>query len=115
MLVRSLHTSDFRNLHEVAYKPHPRVNVIFGDNGQGKTTFLRTIVDSLKPLTGEARWGYGCDIGVYAQHVYTGLPENLTVLCIIAIGYPGEKSVPYKKEELHFDKVSYNRYGQKKP
>ena len=40
MLVRSLHTSDFRNLHEVAYKPHPRVNVIFGDNGQGKTNLL---------------------------------------------------------------------------
>ena len=43
-----------------------------------------------------------------------GLPENLTVHCIIAIGYPGEEMVPYKKDELRFDKVSYNRYGQKK-
>jgi nitroreductase len=43
-----------------------------------------------------------------------GLPENLTVECIIAIGYPGEQMVPYKKDELRFDKVSYNRYGQKK-
>ena len=43
-----------------------------------------------------------------------GLPKNLTVECIIAIGYPGEKMVPYKKDELRFDKVSYNRYGQKK-
>ena len=43
-----------------------------------------------------------------------GLPENLTVQCIIAIGYPGEKVIPYKKDELRFDKVSYNRYGQKK-
>ncbi len=43
-----------------------------------------------------------------------GLPDNLSVLCIIAIGYPGEETVPYKKEELRFDKVSYNRYGQKK-
>jgi nitroreductase len=42
-----------------------------------------------------------------------GLPENLTVQCIIAIGYPGEEMVPYKKDELRFDKVSYNRYGQK--
>jgi len=42
-----------------------------------------------------------------------GLPENLTVLCIIAIGYPGEETVPYKKDELPFDKVSYNRYGKK--
>lgn len=43
MLVRSLHTSDFRNLREVVYKPHPRVNVIFGDNGQGKTNLLESI------------------------------------------------------------------------
>jgi ATP-binding cassette subfamily F protein 3 len=53
---------------------------VVGDNGQGKTTFLRTVVDSLKPLSGDVRWGYGCDIGVYAQHVYTSLPQNQTVL-----------------------------------
>jgi nitroreductase len=45
---------------------------------------------------------------------FLGLPENLTVECIVAIGYSDEKAVPYKKDELHFDKVSYNRYGQKK-
>lgn len=53
---------------------------VVGDNGQGKTTFLRTIVDSLNPIAGEVRWGYGCQIGVYAQHVYTSLSENQTVL-----------------------------------
>ncbi len=53
---------------------------VVGDNGQGKTTFLRTIVDSLKPLAGDVRWGYGCQIGIYAQHVYTSLPEKQTVL-----------------------------------
>ena len=53
---------------------------ILGDNGQGKTTFLRTIVDSLKPLAGEVRWGHGCKLGVYAQHVYTSLPPKFTVI-----------------------------------
>ncbi|MBT4866870.1 MAG: ABC-F family ATP-binding cassette domain-containing protein [Planctomycetaceae bacterium] len=53
--------------------------VIVGDNGQGKTTFLRSVVDSLKPLAGNVRWGYHCDIGVYAQHVYTTLPPELSV------------------------------------
>ena len=53
---------------------------IVGDNGQGKTTFLRTIVDSLEPLSGEAKWGHGCNLGVYAQHVYTSLPEKQTVI-----------------------------------
>lgn len=52
---------------------------IVGDNGQGKTTFLRTVVDSLKPLAGDTKWGFGCDIGTYAQHVYTSLPEKQTV------------------------------------
>ena len=26
------------------------------------------------------RWGYGCEIGTYAQHVYTSLPRDQTVL-----------------------------------
>jgi ATP-binding cassette subfamily F protein 3 len=58
---------------------HGERAAIVGDNGQGKTTFLRTIVDSLKPVSGSIRWGHGCDLGVYAQHVYTSLPDNQTV------------------------------------
>ncbi|MEQ8208891.1 MAG: ABC-F family ATP-binding cassette domain-containing protein [Lacipirellulaceae bacterium] len=52
---------------------------IVGDNGQGKTTFLRTVCGSLDPKEGSLKWGYGCQIGVYAQHVYTTLRENDTV------------------------------------
>ncbi len=55
-----------------------RVAVV-GDNGQGKTTFLRTVAGSLEPLAGALKWGFGCDIGCYAQHVYTSLPEHYTV------------------------------------
>ena len=58
---------------------HAERTAIVGDNGQGKTTFLRTIVDSLQPLAGEVRWGHGCSIGIYAQHVYTSLPPKQTV------------------------------------
>jgi ATP-binding cassette, subfamily F, member 3 len=53
---------------------------IVGDNGQGKTTFLRSIVNSLPPLGGTLKWGYGVDIGTYAQHVYTSLPRDMRVL-----------------------------------
>jgi ATP-binding cassette subfamily F protein 3 len=53
---------------------------IVGDNGQGKTTFLRTLVGSLEPVAGDVKWGHGCEVGIYAQHVYTSLPEQLTVL-----------------------------------
>lgn len=62
---------------------------IVGDNGQGKTTFLRTIVDSLQPLSGEVRWGHGCSIGIYAQHVYTSLPPKQTVMEFLEDVAPG--------------------------
>ena len=53
---------------------------IVGDNGQGKTTFLRTLVGSLPPLAGDVKWGYGCEIGTYAQHVYASLDQGRTVI-----------------------------------
>ncbi len=68
---------------------HGSRTAIVGDNGQGKTTFLRTIVDSLTPLAGEVRWGHGCNIGIYAQHVYTSLPQNQTVLEYLENTAPG--------------------------
>jgi ATP-binding cassette, subfamily F, member 3 len=71
---------------------------VVGDNGQGKTTFLRTLVNSLKPLAGEIRWGHGCKIGVYAQHVYTSLPEKQTV-----IDYLREEAAFGKKEQEILD------------
>ena len=30
------------------------------------------------PVAGEVNWGYGCQVGVYAQHVYTTLPDRTT-------------------------------------
>ena len=69
---------------------------VVGDNGQGKTTFLRTVVDSLPPLAGEVRWGFGCRVGVYAQHVYTSLPENQTVLDYLRRQAAGSK----KEQEI---------------
>lgn len=41
------------------------------------------------------------------------LPKDFTILCLVAIGYPGETPAPYKKEDLCFDKVSYNCYGKR--
>ena len=59
---------------------HGQRAAVVGDNGQGKTTFLRTLVGSLKPLAGDVRWGHGCKVGVYAQHVYHALPDSQTVV-----------------------------------
>jgi len=39
------------------------------------------------------------------------IPKNLTVESIVAIGYPGEKKPPHRKEELQYKKVHYGLYG----
>ncbi|MDA8744464.1 ABC-F family ATP-binding cassette domain-containing protein [Rubripirellula amarantea] len=59
---------------------HGQRIAIVGDNGQGKTTLLRTLVHSLEPLAGSMKWGHNIEIGTYAQHVYTSLDERQTVI-----------------------------------
>lgn len=50
---------------------------VLGDNGQGKTTLLRTIVGNLPPKSGGYRWGTGLKVVSYAQHVFQQLhPED---------------------------------------
>jgi DNA replication and repair protein RecF len=52
MLLREIVVDGFRNLQEVQLQPHPRLTVLVGDNGQGKTNLLEAIhlVASLRPL-----------------------------------------------------------------
>ena len=53
---------------------------VLGDNGQGKTTFLRTIAGDLAPKEGAFRWANGLKLGYYAQHVFGRLDPNDQVL-----------------------------------
>ncbi len=53
---------------------------VLGDNGQGKTTFLRTIAGDLPVKAGEFRWGHGLQLGYYAQHVFSTLDPKSDVL-----------------------------------
>jgi ATP-binding cassette subfamily F protein 3 len=62
---------------------------VLGDNGQGKTTFLRTISDDLKPLAGDFRWGNSLQIATYAQHVYAAIRPETTVY-----QYMSQKAAP---------------------
>lgn len=41
---------------------------LLGVNGAGKSTFIKTIAEELKPLSGDAQFGKGLSIGYFAQH-----------------------------------------------
>jgi len=55
-----------------------RVAVV-GDNGQGKSTLLKSIAGSIPPLGGIFSWGHAMRVGAYAQHVYAAIDERTTV------------------------------------
>ena len=48
---------------------------VLGENGQGKSTLLKTIAQELAPLEGVCKWGYKLRVGYYAQHVPAMLPK----------------------------------------
>jgi ATP-binding cassette, subfamily F, member 3 len=42
---------------------------VIGPNGSGKTTFVKSILNKIAPLSGEVRWGSKVQIGYYAQQL----------------------------------------------
>ena len=52
MRIRTLALQDFRNLAEVTVAPSPRLTVLLGQNGQGKTNLLEAVylLTTLRPL-----------------------------------------------------------------
>jgi len=52
---------------------------LIGPNGSGKTTFLRTILDHIKPLSGELSLGASLKLGYFAQ-AHEDLNPNLTLI-----------------------------------
>jgi len=52
--------------------------VILGNNGQGKTTLLKTLAGELPPLGEDSKiaWWHKADIGYYAQHVEAALRQS---------------------------------------
>lgn len=55
---------------------------IIGENGSGKSTFLRAIVGEQPPLSGRISFGTNVKVGYYAQ-AHEGLPKDGTPLAIL--------------------------------
>lgn len=63
---------------------------VLGDNGQGKTTFLRTIGGELAPCEGEFRWGQGLEVAYYGQKTLAALdPHDRVDAYLLRAAAPG--------------------------
>lgn len=52
---------------------------ILGDNGQGKSTFMKTIMNEIPTMKGEVAWKKGLKLGFYNQHLSASLNPDETV------------------------------------
>lgn len=52
---------------------------VLGDNGQGKTTLLKTLAGEIEALSGDFKWGHEIKIAYYAQHIPATLNFDETV------------------------------------
>ena len=60
---------------------------ILGENGQGKTTLLKSVAGELASLEGSYKWGHGIRVAYYAQHIAQMLPKSGTAagyLCTVS-------------------------------
>ena len=53
---------------------------VLGQNGEGKTTFLRTIAGRLNPVSGTYNYSYGIKIAYFGEDTYKNITSNDTVL-----------------------------------
>ena len=71
-------------------------HALMGENGAGKSTFLKTILGQIPPLGGEVVLGASLQIGYFAQ-AHEGLDPSNTVLDEILKAAPG--MLPYQGRE----------------
>lgn len=91
MLVEAIRLQNFRNIEEALVEPHPRFNILFGDNGQGKTNFLEAIyllgaVKSFRPQTNATLIRHGAQQASLEAKVDRGGYERIVGLEITERG-----------------------------
>ncbi|MGM0557041.1 MAG: DNA replication/repair protein RecF [Myxococcota bacterium] len=85
MLLEALRLRHFRNLSAVDLEPHPRFNILHGENGQGKTNLLEAVyllsaVKSFRPQTNKDLIEWGEDRAVLEARVDRGGSERIVKL-----------------------------------
>jgi len=62
-----------------------------GQNGQGKTTLAKIVVESIEAEKGDYELGYNVEVGYYAQNQSDELPGDLTLLQVMENNSPPEQ------------------------
>ncbi len=70
---------------------------VLGDNGQGKSTFLKTIAQEISLLVGELYWADNLKIAYYAQHVIGNLNPKENVESFLE----SSAGINYSTEEIY--------------
>lgn len=91
MLLEALRLQNFRNLEQVELEPHPRFNILAGDNGQGKTNLLEAVyllsaVKSFRPQTNADLIRFGRDQATLEARVDRGGSERVVRLEVTGRG-----------------------------
>jgi len=80
---------------------------ILGDNGQGKSTLLKTLADELLPLGGVCEFKNGLKVAYYHQHVAANLDPHETVFDYIKRGGHKEEVIYRVLSNFLFKKTDY--------
>lgn len=91
MLLEALRLQRFRNIEFAELEPHPRFNIFWGDNGQGKTNLLEAIyllsaVKSFRPQTNAALIQHGQEDAMLEARVDRGGYQRIVRLDISSRG-----------------------------
>ncbi len=111
---KNIDTKDLVSGYEDGFKNEPVTThikygdrlVIIGDNGSGKSTFLRTLIGKQKPISGEQSIGSGVKIGYLAQDTKENTNETIEDYFKKSINYANleDKSLIYTVlKQFNFD------------
>jgi ATP-binding cassette subfamily F protein 3 len=65
---------------------------IVGENGQGKTTLLKTLAGELPPIAGDVKWWHRANVGYFSQQSGETTYDSETVLQALSRAAPTEAS-----------------------
>jgi len=110
LYISELYINEFRNLEKIKYQPNKGVNILVGNNAQGKTNFLEAIY--LLTSGSSFRTGHDKDLVRIGQNhfsvqaVYHYLDKHYSVALQYTVGKRKQLTINNKRHTLFHDKLT---------